>query len=158
MKDSDLAAMRAVINGDLDALNKAILDGADVNAATMEDGGSALHVAAGYDRVDFIGPLVSAGANVNAQDEDGWTALHVAAINGQFDCLALLLSQPNTNLEIPSTREFSKPDDPIHPPGSTARDVAEKEGYTEIVAAIDEVTQARALLATGTHSRQRSAL
>ena len=69
----------------------------DAGAALKVDakdaiGSTALFYAAEGGRVDVVGVLLAAGANVNAKDVDGRTALHAAAEGGHAEVVRLLRS------------------------------------------------------------------
>jgi ankyrin repeat protein len=80
-------------------------------------GGTALHFAAGYGRVDVCRVLIEYGAELNKRDEEGWTALHKAARNGQVETVALLIEH-GAELEATSEKE-----------GSTAMHTAASASY-----------------------------
>jgi hypothetical protein len=71
----------AAIANDVAALQKAIQDGCDINAAD-DDGQTALHFAADRKSLDCLMILVEAGANVNAVDCDGFGVLQIALSSG----------------------------------------------------------------------------
>lgn len=71
----------AAIANDVAALQKAIQDGCDIDAAD-DDGQTALHFAADRKSLDCLLILVDAGANVNAVDCDGFGVLQIALSSG----------------------------------------------------------------------------
>lgn len=66
-------------------------DPADVRAFSP-DGFTALHLAAGFGRVDVVALLLARGAVVDARTAAGWTALHAAAAEGELAVARLLLA------------------------------------------------------------------
>jgi ankyrin repeat protein len=87
-RDALWAAVRA---GDVKAINKAIEDGADVNARN-EYGVSALWIAAGKGKLEVVKALVDRGADVNSRD-DIWyqTPLSQAVAGQQLELSRFLL-------------------------------------------------------------------
>ncbi len=87
----DVQLRNAAIANDVDALQKAIRDGCDINAAD-EDGQTALHFAADRKSLDCLSKLIKAGANVNAVDCDGFGVLQIALSSGlNVESIRLLL-------------------------------------------------------------------
>ena len=78
--------------GNIEALNKHLSSGIDVN---LKDyfGGTPLHHAAEYGQIKAAASLISQGADVNAKTEGGETALHLAANKGQVDVAELLIAK-----------------------------------------------------------------
>ena len=142
MDSSGVTALhKAAIQGRVECLQELIGAGAKIDA--VDDGGAcALHCAAFYGHNDCLRALIAAGANVNALDADGWSALHDATNQGQIHCALTLLSDPNIDLELKTTSASMDT-----PAGSSARAIAERNGYAGIVAAIDEALKVRALQA-----------
>jgi hypothetical protein len=87
----DVQLRNAAIANDIDALQKAIRDGCDIDAVD-EDGQTALHFAADRKSLDCFSKLIQAGANVNAVDCDGFGVLQVALSSGlNVESIRLLL-------------------------------------------------------------------
>ena len=82
----------AVIARNLQAIQRLVNEGADVNAKN-EVGWTALQLASlyGYDKVAKL--LIKNGAKVDAKDKAGWTALHHASWNGQLRTSKLLVAE-----------------------------------------------------------------
>jgi len=78
-------------DGDVDALTRALTDGADVNAADI-DGETPLHAAARGGHASAIARLAAAGVDVNARALYGTTPLHVAARMGHAAAVEALLA------------------------------------------------------------------
>ena len=84
----------AILNGDGEAVNLLINNGADVNLSAT-DGWTPLHAAASgfvgnrgiqvkykeYNHYESFRMLLDSGADITARTEDGWTPLHCAVIN-----------------------------------------------------------------------------
>jgi len=84
----------SILNGDGEAVNLLINNGADVNLAA-KDGWTPLHAASSgfvgnrgiqvkykeYNHYEIFRILLDSGADINARTEDGWTPLHCAVIN-----------------------------------------------------------------------------
>jgi ankyrin repeat protein len=64
----------------------------DVNAPIANDGSTALHEAAQFNRLDVAGRLLERGAVINTANSVGITPLHLAALAGHTDMVALLLA------------------------------------------------------------------
>ena len=78
-----------------------------------------LHSAAACRSLEVVTLLLERDADVNAQQHGGWTALHSAAMHGDVNMVSVLI-------EHGATAELSADD------GSTARDLAEKGGHSEV--------------------------
>ena len=70
----------------------------DVNAPIANDGSTALHEAAQFNRLDEVKLLMEKGAAINAANNVGITPLHLAALAGHTDMVALLLAH-NANIK-----------------------------------------------------------
>ena len=81
LKHRDLAAIRMLAD-----------EGVDVNQ-TLDDGKTALMIAALAGRADLAAALIAAGAAVNAQNRSQGTALMFAAVHGDPATLRVLLSK-----------------------------------------------------------------
>lgn len=86
------ALVQASAAGDLDALDRALESGADVNAAVRGDG-SALIAAARQGRVQIVEALLNRGADPNLAVRGDGTALIAAAREGQLAVVELLLGR-----------------------------------------------------------------
>ncbi len=64
----------------------------DVNTPIANDGSTALHEAAQFNRLDEVKILLEKGAAINAVNNVGITPLHLAALAGHTDMVALLLT------------------------------------------------------------------
>ena len=64
----------------------------DVNAPIANDGSTALHEAAQFNRLDKVKLLLEKGAAINAANNVGITPLHLAALAGHTDMVTLLLA------------------------------------------------------------------
>ena len=84
--------MLAALRGDMDAVDRLIAQGAEVNN-TNRAGGTALMTAAIQGHSDVVRLLISKRATVNAKNNKGWTALMYAAWNGHTDVVKTLLAK-----------------------------------------------------------------
>lgn len=82
-------------------VERLIAEGADVNA-TIENGYTPLHLAAGRRDAPLIEVLLKHGANVNAADQRGATPLHSAVLAGDTTVVRMLL---NHGADINATTE-----------------------------------------------------
>lgn len=120
----------AAIFGDANAARDLIAQGADPNQkVTLGPTDSyPAGTAAAMGELEVLKVLVSAGANVNAQDFAGYAPLHHAAKEGHKDIVIWLLANganPNlTNIK-----------------GRTPSRIAEKEGHSEIAQIIAKSEQ-----------------
>jgi len=79
VKAPDNLIRKAVRDGNIEEVKKAIAAGKDVNAED-DKGITALHSAAMMGHIEIADLLIAKGADVNAKDEiTGWTPLHYAA-------------------------------------------------------------------------------
>ena len=78
----------AICKGDIDAVKKFIVYGADVNEKS--NGMTPLMIAARYNKIEIIKLLLSNGANLDAKDEKGFTALKHAELSFANDAVQLL--------------------------------------------------------------------
>lgn len=88
----DLPLMLAALRGDLDAVERLIAQGVEVNG-TNRAGGTALMTAAIQGHAEVVRLLLSKRAAVNARNNKGWTALMYAAWNGHTDVVKMLLAK-----------------------------------------------------------------
>ena len=110
-----------IASGQTDRVELFIQGGANVNAET-KDSWTALRTAARFGHADTIDLLLDYGADINATSKEGWTALMLAAGSNHIDAVKLLLAEPNINLDAK-----------LKANGKTALNLAEDQGYTEIV-------------------------
>jgi ankyrin repeat protein len=82
-------------------------------------------MAAASGNSEAVGPLLEAGADVNAQDRNGMTALHMAAARGDAEVARALLAW-GANPRLESTK------------GITAHDFATDGGHMDVVRVIEE--------------------
>ncbi|MBC8244510.1 MAG: ankyrin repeat domain-containing protein [Verrucomicrobia bacterium] len=90
-KAPDISIWEAAMNGNIEAVKKAIADGADVNVKDKL-GGASLHYAANNGRKEIVELLIAEGADVNARDNYKWTPLHDAALRGHKEIAELLIA------------------------------------------------------------------
>ena len=83
---------RAAKDGDLEAIEKALRDGADPDRLG-EKGIAPLSWAAIMGQDDAVGMLLDQGADINRRNADGGTPLHAAAFLGRSSTVTLLLTR-----------------------------------------------------------------
>ena len=91
-KSSGTMLWRAAKDGDLEAIDKALRDGADPDRLG-EKGISPLSWAAIMGQDDAVRMLLDQGADINRKNADGGTPLHAAAFLGRSSTVTLLLSR-----------------------------------------------------------------
>lgn len=91
----------------------------DVNTKAMQNGQTALMLAASHGRAEMVKLLLDAGAEPNVQDNDGSTALMCAAEHGYIDIVRLLLANPDTEVCLADND------------GSTALTIAMEAGHKD---------------------------
>jgi ankyrin repeat protein len=89
--------------GDLAAVQKALQEGGDPNAAET-DGTTALHWAVQMNRLDMVSALIAAGADVNVKNRFGAPPLMLAATNGNASITdAMLRAGADALAKVPET-------------------------------------------------------
>ena len=78
--------------GDLQVVQKLIVQGADVNAKAVRDETPLMHAALAGNG-DIVNYLLQRGADINARNASGLTALHAAAYAGQTEIVSLLIAK-----------------------------------------------------------------
>ena len=91
-KAPDISIWDAAMSGNIEAVKKAIADGADVNVKDKL-GGASLHYAANNGRKEIVELLIAKGADVDAKNKDEWTPLHGAAYGGHKEIAELLIAK-----------------------------------------------------------------
>ncbi len=97
--------LKAALQGNFDAAEHALADGADVNAMNVL-GTSPLHAAAEKGEYEIAGLLIEKGVGVNLANRRGWTPLHYAARYGHTGIATLLLANeadPNARNTVGDT-------------------------------------------------------
>jgi ankyrin repeat protein len=100
---------QAVRQGDVQAVERLVAQGADVNA-TDEYKATPLHLAAEKGRTTVAEMLLDKGAGLGARDSGGNTPLHIAAIYGNVDMMKLLIAK---GAEVDASASVS-PWTPLH--------------------------------------------
>ena len=90
--NQDIKLIQAVQDGNLEAVQKYLAAGMDVNTKDGY-GATPLLYAAEYGRNDVAELLITNGADLNATYNDGLTALHAAVLNGSNEIVKLLIDQ-----------------------------------------------------------------
>ena len=78
--------------GDLDRVQKLVVQGADVNGRAIKEETPLMHAALAG-KGDVVNYLLQRGANIEARNQHGLTALHAAAYGGHTDIVTLLISK-----------------------------------------------------------------
>lgn len=81
----------AAMRGDPGVINLLLDHGARINALTLDDGSTALHLAASFDRLTAVRTLVEHGADTTLKNAKGLTAAEIAAKN-RFDEISIWLT------------------------------------------------------------------
>lgn len=115
------ALQQASSRGHLPIVNYLLCRGANVNLQD-HSGQTALHCAAGYDRVEIVDILLQHSADVTLRDSEGRTALHYAAGCGKSEIVKSLLSSSEGQASIAIRDED----------GQTALHFAAKRGHKEV--------------------------
>jgi len=84
------ALLLAAAEGDGFLVESVLMQGADIRAASSEDGGGAMHHGARADAVDVLEVLLRSGLPVEAQTETGERPMHFAAAAGSTKALEFL--------------------------------------------------------------------
>ena len=102
----------------LNLVNDLIALGADLEWQDKEDGWTALHWCARWNRPEIARMLIDAGADLNIQQDNGSTALHVSARWNHPEIARVLIEAgadktiPNNNgtlpYELPDRKEFKE--------------------------------------------------
>ncbi|KAJ1486655.1 hypothetical protein T484DRAFT_1943038 [Baffinella frigidus] len=114
------------IKGDLDEVESALLEGADVKARCSDMHGCvAMHMAAAGGSCPILHRLKRCGAKVEPRDEIGNTPLHFAAAGGHSEATEVLMSM--------GARVMLANDD-----GQNPADMAEVEGHLHLAKTLEE--------------------
>ncbi|MCH8246267.1 MAG: ankyrin repeat domain-containing protein [Bacteroidetes bacterium] len=122
-KETQSALWDAATSGDVAALEKAINDGANVNALdirTSRNGRRPLNWAALYNHPEAISLLLKNGADIDGMNFSGFTPVHHAAEAGSPDAARVLI-EAGADVNLPSYE------------GQTPLQRARKEGHQEVV-------------------------
>ena len=82
----------AAKSGDLDQIQKLVVQGADVNAKTARDE-TPLILASLAGNGEIVNYLLQRGADIKARNSSGMTALHAAAYTGHSEIVTLLVAK-----------------------------------------------------------------
>ncbi len=82
----------AAVNGNHEAIEVLVSNGADVNIAIDGTEEAPLHWAAAMGKLKAVRSLLQRGADIQAKNIGGYTALHLATMNKCFEIVELLLS------------------------------------------------------------------
>ena len=96
LKEADFALIHACATGDLQTARMLVSQGADVNARTPVQGGTALMLAAMKGKLKLVELLLANGAEVNASSPEGNTAYSFAESYGHAEITKLLLAHGAT--------------------------------------------------------------
>jgi len=123
LENAQYALWDAAKSGDVDILEAAIAQGADVNALdvrTNQNGRRALNWAAWNNHVDAIEVLLEHRADVDGFNRTGFTAIHHSAENGSADAARVLI-EAGADVNLPSLA------------GESPLERARREGHQEVV-------------------------
>lgn len=84
--------LEAAFNNDYNKLQKALNEGAEINAKTLVSEETALHLVCRLSYVDIVKFLLDQSADIKARDGDKWTPLHSAAYGGNASIAEHLFS------------------------------------------------------------------
>jgi ankyrin repeat protein len=158
---SDGEVILSARKGDVDALERAVTDGADVDAPGTASGFTALHVAVMRGDARMLGRLLELGANVGARADRGSHALELAVVRKAPPAIFDLLAGTKMDLHMANVDGFTamhaaaEVDNPTIIPWLVAHGVAlearTRHGHTplHIAAALGHVAAAQALLDAG---------
>ncbi len=90
--EADRALVVSIREGDMEAVQQALSDGADVNSKDMM-GDNPLHAAAMNGQKEIAELLIAEGAEVNAKGKPGRTPLHWAAYDNHKETVVLLIGK-----------------------------------------------------------------
>ena len=93
LKEADFALIHACATGDLQTARMLVSQGADVNARTPVQGGTALMLAAMKGKLKLVELLLANGAEVNASSPEGNTAYK----DSHFKCTTRKIDDPCTS-------------------------------------------------------------
>lgn len=128
----DRQLLSAARNGDLGELYSALENGANPNVIGR-NGQTPLHLTAWHGQRGTARALLSSGADPNQKDEDaGETPLHTAVRANQPDLVVILMSGGARSSARTLFESEPDIDGNRHPPGVTARDMAERAGFDEV--------------------------
>ncbi len=94
---NDVILRKAIVYNDFAAISNYVCNGGEINRAEGSKNQTALHIAAGENRLKIAQFLIEHQADINARDNMGLTPLHWAAYNGNLDMVAYML-QHNANI------------------------------------------------------------
>ena len=133
--NQDVKLIQAVQDGNLEAVEKYLAAGMDVNTKDGY-GATPLSAAALANRDKIAELLLTNGEDVNAKDNDGLTALHAAVLVGSNEIVKLLIDKGadvNTKAKLKNfltaeTNVSTPLDSTIETHNSIARDLLRKNG------------------------------
>ncbi len=121
VSDMNAQLIKAAADGNQQAVQSALANGADVNVKTT-DGWTALMKASQKGHVEIVKLLLDNGADVNVKEiRYGTTALYIASYNGHVEIVKLLLEK-STDINVKGAGI-----------GATALYIASQKGRVEIV-------------------------
>jgi ankyrin repeat protein len=82
----------AALRGDAESITLLVSHGARIDTPALDDGSTALHLAASFDRLDAVKALVRHGADITLKNAKGFTAAELAFRNKFADVSAYLAS------------------------------------------------------------------
>ena len=115
----------AALRGDARGASRLLAAHAGAANRADNDGTTALHKAAQYNRLSILQALLASGANPDARGWEGRTALHEASLNGAVECVRELLLAQSDRTALDDS-------------GRTPRDCATAIGSAAIVALLHD--------------------
>ncbi|TRZ45430.1 ankyrin repeat domain-containing protein [Robertkochia solimangrovi] len=91
VKAPEVDLQTAIITGDLEAVQKHIAAGSDINKKDPMSGSTPLITAASFDKTKIAEALINASADLTPKNNDGSTALHAAAFFCNVEIVQLLI-------------------------------------------------------------------
>jgi ankyrin repeat protein/serine/threonine protein kinase len=117
-------------NGHSEVVGQLLAAGADVNQAKTDDGSTPLLGAAQGGHHEVVAQLLASGAVAGAHMENNVSPLMCAAWGGHLQCVEQLLAAgADRTAKMTGANQVLKAD-----AGTTARQLAEREGHAEVVA------------------------
>jgi hypothetical protein len=122
----------AIDLGNMEAANKLIEAGANLDARELTHEDTFLHIAVREGNIPLLKKLIEAGADINASDKDKHTPLHLAVAKGNEEMVKVLV-EAGANIYAKDIK------------GKTPTSIASRRNDTKILASLVETVQPREL-------------